>query len=263
MADVIFNNTFDILFYNTQDVIWKRNPPTMRTYPITNLEGTSVMGHGATLDLGGENSTRRGFCYRIGSAGDPTISDLVVFDDGSFGLEAFQKLVAGLNTGNQYGIRAYAVNSDGVGYGLTLFFESGGTLTILFRDIITPIKIKQATSDARIRQVLCTPISLQEVDDMLPFSPKQNYEEYYVAFNFVRVITPLTSIATTDVFVFDESNVDVTSTLTDASKLQVSGTKVYVWVRGGSEQVYKITCKITMTNGEKFEQDASIEVTEV
>jgi len=96
------------------------------------------------------------------------------------------------------------------------------------------------------------------------FSTKQNWEEYFVVFNFVRVITPLTSILTADVYVYDESGTDVTSSLTDPSKLQVSGgTKVFVWVQGGSEQTYKITCKIVMSNGEKFEQDASILVEEV
>jgi uncharacterized Zn finger protein len=65
------------------------------------------------------------------------------------------------------------------------------------------------------------------------------------------------------VIVYDEAGAVVTSTLTDDTKLTIVNSKVYVWVRGGNEQTYKITCKIVMSNGEKFEQDAELEVTEV
>ena len=98
---------------------------------------------------------------------------------------------------------------------------------------------------------------------MLEFSPKQSFEEYYVVFNFSRVITPLTTILSTLVTVYDESDVEVTDILTDSTKLSVLGSKVYVWVRGGSEQIYKITCKIYMSNNERFEQDAELQVQEV
>jgi hypothetical protein len=264
MADVIYNNTNDIIFFNTEDEIWMRNIPTLRTYPTTGSDIEAIMGHGFILDTGGEDATRRGFCYTMGSTGDPTILDSVVFDDGSFGLGEFHKLIEGLVSGDEYKIRAYGINSVGIGYGITLYFIPGVGIVALFRDIITPLKTKQVTAEHRIKQVLCTPILLQGENDMLEFSTKQNWEEYFVVFNFVRVITPLTSILTADVYVYDESGTDVTSSLTDPSKLQVSGgTKVFVWVQGGSEQTYKITCKIVMSNGEKFEQDASILVEEV
>jgi hypothetical protein len=97
---------------------------------------------------------------------------------------------------------------------------------------------------------------------MLEFGPKQPWEEYYVAFNFVRVITPETEIESAIISVVDEEGADATSTLTDPTKIEIVDEKVFVWVRGGTEQVYKITCRITMDNGEKFEQDAELEVIE-
>jgi hypothetical protein len=142
----------------------------------------------------------------------------------------------------------------------------------LFRDMVLPqkirevfcsLKIKEVVCSTKIRQVLCTPIHLQESTDMLTFSPKQNGEEYYNIFNFARVITPLTTMVTATVTVYDESGVDVSSTLLDTTKTKIIGTKVYAWVRGGSEQTYKLTCRITMSNEEKFEQDATMQVTEV
>ena len=98
---------------------------------------------------------------------------------------------------------------------------------------------------------------------MLEFDNKQSREEYYVDFNFARRVTPGTVIETTEVTVYDEDNNDVTSILTDPSQIVISGYKVYIWVRGGTEQTYKITCIVTMDNSEKFEEDASLTVAEV
>jgi hypothetical protein len=262
MVDIIFNDVSDILFYNTEDVLWKRNAPTVQTSPVTSFEGTTV-GHGSLLDLGGEKAFERGLCYKLGGSEEPTIDDVIFYEEGSFGVDTFQRLITGLSEGREYGIRAYAINSEGIGYGLTIFFESGGVVTCIFRDIITSISRIKKMLFTKTREVLCTPVSLHGRITMLEFSQKQSYEQYYVAFNFVRVITPLTSIASVDVHVYDELGTDVSSTLTDASKLHVSGAKVFVWVCGGNEQTYKITCKIVMTNDEKFEQDALLEVMEI
>lgn len=135
-------------------------------------------------------------------------------------------------------------------------------------------KINSVTCDVRIREVTCIPIHLHGGGhmgcpieggemDLLEFSPKQNWEEYYNVFNFARVITPETTIASAVIIVTDAEGVDVTDDITDDTQTQIVGSKVYVWVRRGTEQVYKITCRITMDNGEKFEQDASMEVIEV
>lgn len=110
---------------------------------------------------------------------------------------------------------------------------------------------------------MCTPVDAQGTNDLLEFSPKQIWEEYYVVFNFARVITPLTTIQSTVILVYDEAGTEVSETFTDDTKTQITGAKVFVWVRGGTEQTYKITCRIIMSNGEKFEQDATLEVTEV
>jgi hypothetical protein len=124
-------------------------------------------------------------------------------------------------------------------------------------------RITNLISNARVREITCIPVHEEREDDpMLEFGPKQPWEEYYVAFNFVRVITPETEIDSVVVSVTDEEGIDVTSTLTDPTKIEIVDEKVFVWVRGGTEQVYKITCRITMDNGEKFEQDAELEVIE-
>jgi hypothetical protein len=94
--------------------------PTVTTSACTNTDADSTQGNGNITDTGGENCTRRGFCYKVGTSGDPTTSDSVVYDDGSFGTGAFTKTITGLTPNTSYRVRAYAVNSAGTGYGTTV-----------------------------------------------------------------------------------------------------------------------------------------------
>jgi hypothetical protein len=136
MSDTIFQNTTNIYFLNSEDIYWIRNIPTVTTDPITDDLGTSVIGHGTLTDTGGENSIRRGFCYKAGYTGDPTILDHVVYDDGDFGTGAYLKLIADLIEGGEYQVRAYTINSAGVGYGSTIYFVTSTVFaeTIVFTD---------------------------------------------------------------------------------------------------------------------------------
>ena len=440
MADIIYNNSADFIFHNDEDIDtgdlwWMRNVPALTTDSVSDLTDDSVTANGTITELGGENSTRRGFCYKIGDTGDPTILDTVIYDDGDFSLGAFLEAIASLTTGKKYQIRAYAVNSAGVGYGITVYFitdlalsdsvifadvlnnkniglnksdsvivadvsiknigvvESESLLLsdeivknvvlnksdsilladvinnfitlilkefdtliitdsmtnnpslnksesiiitdaidnkniglvkddsiilgdgivknisvpesdsiilgdgivkniglvksdsiiladVIVKSILSQLKVKQILSkvmtrevlsenirqvniEPRRRQVMCTPVDKQGTTDLLVFSPKQTWEEYYVAFNFARVITPLTTIQSTVILAYDEAGTEVGETFTDDTKTQITGAKVFVWVRGGTGQTYKITCRIIMSNGEKFEQDATLEVVEV
>ena len=97
---------------------------------------------------------------------------------------------------------------------------------------------------------------------MYVFGVKQNWEEYYVSFNFVRVIANDTEIVSSDVIVYDAQGAIVTETIIDAEKTLINGAKIFVFVRGGSEQTYKLTCRITCANGEKYEEDAELSVIE-
>ena len=94
--------------------------PTVTTSACTLTTATGTTGNGNITDTGGENCTRRGFCYIKASSGDPTTADSVVYDDGDFGTGAFSKAITGLDSGSDYRVRAYAVNSAGTGYGTTV-----------------------------------------------------------------------------------------------------------------------------------------------
>lgn len=94
--------------------------PTVTTQACTNVQATTATGNGNIINTGGENCTRRGFCYKVGTTGDPTTADSVAYDDGSFGTGAYAKGITGLSPGTSYRVRAYAVNSVGTGYGTTV-----------------------------------------------------------------------------------------------------------------------------------------------
>jgi hypothetical protein len=100
--------------------------PTVTTQSCTNLDHTTLTGNGNITNTGGENCTRRGFCYKSGTSGDPTTADSTVYDDGDFGTGAYTKGLTGLTQGTSYRVRAYTVNSAGTAYGDTVQTQTVG-----------------------------------------------------------------------------------------------------------------------------------------
>ena len=94
--------------------------PTVTTQDADTLNFTSVRGNGNITDTGGANATRRGFCYKTGTSGDPTVADSTAYDDGDYGTGAYTKSITGLTSGTDYRVRAYAINSAGTSYGSTV-----------------------------------------------------------------------------------------------------------------------------------------------
>lgn len=98
--------------------------PTITTQAVTNIDRTTATGNGNIINTGGENCTTRGFCYMVGTSGDPTTANSKVYDTGSFGTGAFSKGLTGLAEGTNYRVRAYAINSAGTGYGTTVQMQT-------------------------------------------------------------------------------------------------------------------------------------------
>lgn len=94
--------------------------PTVTTQDASDVAVTSCTGNGNITATGGANCTRRGFCYKAGTSGDPTTADSVAYDDGDYGTGAYTKSITGLSDGTGYRVRAYAVNSAGTSYGSTV-----------------------------------------------------------------------------------------------------------------------------------------------
>jgi hypothetical protein len=60
--------------------------PYVSTQACTNIAGTSVTGNGNIVGIGSGSPTIRGFCYKVGTTGDPTTADSTVYDTGTFQL---------------------------------------------------------------------------------------------------------------------------------------------------------------------------------
>jgi hypothetical protein len=100
--------------------------PTVTTQNCSSVMPTTATGNGNITATGGASVTRRGFCYKAGTSGDPTTSDSTVYDDGTFGTGAYTKGITGLTGATGYRVRAYAVNSVGTSYGTTVQLTTSG-----------------------------------------------------------------------------------------------------------------------------------------
>jgi len=111
--------------------------PEVTTQDVTDILATTGTARGTITNLGGENSTVRGFEY--GLTKTPTWE---VHDNGDFGLGAFTKSLVGLTGNTTYWIRAYATNSIGTSYGEWIQFQTSasgiiptGTLLYIAADL--------------------------------------------------------------------------------------------------------------------------------
>lgn len=95
------------------------------------------------------------------------------------------------------------------------------------------------------------------------FGSKQSYEEYFVTFDFFRLISS-DEILSAAVVVTDSTGAVVTDTLTEAVKQSISGSQVNVFVKAGtSGSTYKITCKIVTETTEQYEMEAYLPVLDI
>lgn len=95
-------------------------PPSVATLAISNDTPTSAMSGGNVTADGGATVTQRGVCWSASSS--PTTNDSKT-SNGS-GTGSFSSSLTGLTPGQAYYVRAYAVNSNGVGYGSDVGFSA-------------------------------------------------------------------------------------------------------------------------------------------
>jgi len=96
--------------------------PTVTTQAVTDITHNSATGNGEITDTGDENCTKRGVCYN--TTGSPTTADDKVEEEGDFGIGAFTAAMTGLSPGVKYYVKAYAINSEGTGYGAEVNFTT-------------------------------------------------------------------------------------------------------------------------------------------
>lgn len=106
---------------------------------------------------------------------------------------------------------------------------------------------------------------------MASFGAKQEWEQYYVVFDFDSYLNPKsgsTTLATEDISsiatctaVDQYDNHAATASILDSTKFTYTASKAYIWVQNGtSGREYKITCKIHGDKGSKYEYDAVLPI---
>ena len=138
----------NVTIWGTTEGEFVASPPTLTTEPVTGISTTFAEGGGTVTDDGGASVTARGICWN--TTGTPDTSDTKTNDGESSG--AFVSHLSGLEPDTTYYVRAYAINSAGVGYGDEVTFKTLDSLEVptVVTDEVTDILVKTATCGGEV-----------------------------------------------------------------------------------------------------------------
>jgi hypothetical protein len=112
--------------------------PSLTTLNLTvSSTGTSAVGGGIILSNGGAAVTNQGICWSTGQ--NPTVSLHTKTTYDKMTGNTFRSILPELEPVTTYYVRAYAVNSQGVGYGNEVSFTSPPVLPEITTNIVVPI----------------------------------------------------------------------------------------------------------------------------
>jgi len=103
--------------------------PTITTNACTLITPTTATLNGAINNTGSSDVRQRGFVYKVGTSGDPTIGGAGCTDvhaHGIWGISVFYQNIVGLTENTNYRVRAYGINLTDTGYGLTVNMKTIG-----------------------------------------------------------------------------------------------------------------------------------------
>lgn len=126
---LVFANSCD---KENDEITGQQHVPVLVTTEVTDISQTTATAGGIiTLD-GGEPVTARGVCW--GTTESPTISDSKT-EEGTDAI-SFTSSLTNLKPNTKYYVRAYAANSEGMGYGCSVSFTTqvGGDNKSSFTD---------------------------------------------------------------------------------------------------------------------------------
>jgi alpha-tubulin suppressor-like RCC1 family protein len=111
------------------------NPPTVTTSAATSISWNNCLANGNVTSIGDVPLTQRGFCYMVGTGGDPTTANSTVYDTTS-STGAYSLGISGLSANTGYRVRSYAINSAGTSYGSTVQVTTANRETELAQRIV-------------------------------------------------------------------------------------------------------------------------------
>jgi hypothetical protein len=97
----------------TFTTLYPQGPPLVVTYQVSDITQTSATCGGDVISSGGYPVTAVGVCWS--TSPNPTTSDSHTIDGSGTGM--FNSTLTGLTINTLYYVRAYAINSNGTGYG--------------------------------------------------------------------------------------------------------------------------------------------------
>ncbi|MTK52679.1 hypothetical protein [Paludibacter sp.] len=122
--------------------------PSLTTKEVTpSANGVSASGGGTIISDGGGSITNQGVCWSTGH--NPTVSlyTKTTYDSGS---GSFNSTLTGLKPATTYYVRAYAVNSQGVGYGNEVSFTTPAIPPTLTTNYTTTLSTSSVASGGNI-----------------------------------------------------------------------------------------------------------------
>ena len=120
--------------------------PILTTSDLNSISSTSFNSGGNISADGGDQVTSRGVCWSINQ--NPTIADNKTTDGAGTG--SFTSSVAGLSPGITYYVRAYAINSIGIGYGNQLSTRTSAVMPTITTTLATSITSVSATGGGNV-----------------------------------------------------------------------------------------------------------------
>jgi starch-binding outer membrane protein SusE/F len=120
--------------------------PGLTTTAVTSITGNSASTGGAVTVSGNVDVTARGVCY--GTSHNPTMADSYTVD--GLGMGSFTSALTSLKGNTTYYVRAYAVNSAGVGYGPEVSFKTLVDLPVVTTTAVSAIGKDSAVSGGTV-----------------------------------------------------------------------------------------------------------------
>ena len=129
----------EVSFQTTQLIL----VPTVQTQSVTNIHETYAQGSGYVTSSGGVTILERGLCWS--TSPNPTLNDYHAAHSLN-GLGPFGLIMDDLFPGTTYYVRAYAINSAGVGYGEDVIFTTVGLPVLATVQTLPPSEITQTSA---------------------------------------------------------------------------------------------------------------------
>ncbi len=117
---------FLVFLVTSCEVEKEENKPVVATVDVTEIKSTEALCGGTITSDGGFAVTTRGVCWSTDP--NPTIDDNKTTDGAGAG--SFTSQITSLQPKTNYYVRAYAINSEGTGYGMAMAFETIDTASL-------------------------------------------------------------------------------------------------------------------------------------